>query len=82
MNEILFGRTIRGVIEGDSVPDIFIPRLVELFVQGRFPLDRLTRMYPLEAINQAAADSEAGTTFEPIVVMPHCGEGGSHSIGR
>jgi len=71
MNEILFGRTIRGVIEGDSVPDIFIPRLVELFMQGRFPLDRLTRKYPLEEINQAAADSEAGTTIKPILVMPH-----------
>src|SRR5581483_10257833 len=24
MNSILFGRTIRGIIEGDSVPDVFI----------------------------------------------------------
>jgi aryl-alcohol dehydrogenase len=24
MNSILFGRTIRGIIEGDSIPDIFI----------------------------------------------------------
>lgn len=71
MNGILFGRTIRGVIEGDSIPDIFIPRLVDLFMQGRFPLDRLTRKYDLADINQAAADSEAGITIKPILMMPH-----------
>jgi aryl-alcohol dehydrogenase len=71
MNEILFGRTIRGVIEGDSVPDIFIPRLVELHLQGRFPFDRLVRFYRLDEINAAARDSEAGEAIKPILRMPH-----------
>ena len=31
MNAILFGWTVRGIIEGDSIPDIFIPQLVELW---------------------------------------------------
>ena len=30
--------TVRGIVEADSVPEIFIPRLIELRVQGRFPL--------------------------------------------
>lgn len=37
MNSIMFGRTVTGVIEGDSVPDIFIPQLIALYEQGRFP---------------------------------------------
>ncbi|HEY0180637.1 MAG TPA: NAD(P)-dependent alcohol dehydrogenase, partial [Dokdonella sp.] len=37
MNGILFGRTVRGIIEGDSVADVFIPQLIELWKQGRFP---------------------------------------------
>jgi aryl-alcohol dehydrogenase len=67
MNSILFGRTIRGIIEGDSIPDVFIPRLVELYRQGRFPFDRLVQFYPLEQINQAADDSLAGRTMKPVL---------------
>ena len=43
MNNILFGRTLRGIVEGDSIPDIFIPQLIELYVQGRFPFDKLIK---------------------------------------
>lgn len=69
MNTILFGRTVRGIIEGDSVPDVFIPRLLELYAQGRFPFDRLVRYYDLDGINQAAADSESGGVIKPILRM-------------
>jgi aryl-alcohol dehydrogenase len=69
MNSILFGRTLRGVIEGDSIPDIFIPQLVELYVQGRFPFDKLIKFYKLEQINDAARDSEAGTVLKPVLTF-------------
>ena len=71
MNTILFGRTVRGVIEGDSVPDLFIPRLVELYLQGRFPIDQLLSFYDLSEIQQAAEDSEAGRAIKPVIRMPH-----------
>ncbi len=70
MNSILFGRKVRGIIEGDSIPDIFIPRLIELYAQGRFPFDRLVKFYDLEDINQAAEDSETGDTMKPVLSMP------------
>jgi aryl-alcohol dehydrogenase len=60
-------KTIYGIIEGDSVPDIFIPQLVDLYLQGRFPFDKLTRIYPFEKINEAAQDSERGLTVKPII---------------
>jgi aryl-alcohol dehydrogenase len=69
MNSILFGRTLRGVIEGDSIPDIFIPQLIELYVQGRFPFDKLIKFYKLEEINDAARDSEAGTVLKPVLTF-------------
>jgi aryl-alcohol dehydrogenase len=71
MNTIMFGRTIRGIIEGDSVPDIFIPQLVELYMQGRFPIDKLVTFYNLDQINQAAADSENGVALKPVLRMGH-----------
>jgi aryl-alcohol dehydrogenase len=70
MNDILLaGKTIKGVIEGDSVPDVFIPRLVELIRQDRFPLARLVKSYELPDVNMAAADSLRGTTIKPVLVM-------------
>ena len=70
MNNILFGRTIRGILEGDSIPDIFIPQLIDLYLQGRFPFDRLITFYHLDQINQAAEDSEQGRVIKPVLRMP------------
>ncbi len=61
------GKRIIGIIEGDSIPDLFIPALVELYMQGRFPFDKLVKFYTLDQINQAAEDSEKGITIKPII---------------
>jgi aryl-alcohol dehydrogenase len=61
------GRTIRGVIEGDSSPSSFIPFLVDRFMEGRFPIDRLVRFYPFDRINAAVADAISGKTIKPIL---------------
>ena len=57
------GKTVRGVIAGDSVPDVFIPRLVELHLRGRFPVDRLIGYYDPYDINKADEDAESGDTL-------------------
>lgn len=67
MDLLMNGRTVRGIIEGDAIPDLFIPRLIELYSQGRFPFDRLIRFYPLEEINQAVEDMEAGHVIKPVL---------------
>jgi aryl-alcohol dehydrogenase len=61
------GKRIIGIVEGDSKPDIFIPALIELYRQGRFPFDKLIKFYSLDQINQAAEDSEKGVTIKPII---------------
>jgi aryl-alcohol dehydrogenase len=63
-------KVLRGIVEGDSVPQIFIPRLIALYLQGRFPFDRLVKFYAFDQINQALLDSEQGLTIKPIVRMP------------
>ncbi len=68
MNGILFGRTVRGIIEGDSIPDVFIPQLVELWRQGRFPFDKLVRFYPLGEINDAVHASEKGEVLKAVLL--------------
>lgn len=63
------GRSLRGIVEGDSNPDVFIPTLIELYRQGRFPIDRLVTRYPFAQINQAIEDSEHGRAVKPVVLM-------------
>ncbi len=63
-------KTVMGVVEGDSVPDVFVPQLLELHMQGRFPFDRLVTFYDFDQIDRAAADAESGATVKPILRMP------------
>ncbi len=67
---LLFGRTITGILEGDSVPQVFIPELLELWRQGRFPFDRLLTHFPLDRIDDAEAASHSGEVIKPVLVMP------------
>jgi aryl-alcohol dehydrogenase len=64
---VVSGRTIRGVTEGDANPTTFIPFLVEKFLAGEFPIDRLSGFYPFEQINKAVAEGLSGKTIKPIV---------------
>lgn len=66
---LLFGRKMVGVLEGSSVPEVFIPRLIDLYQQGRFPMDKLVTYYPFARINDAIADSVAGKTVKAILRM-------------
>lgn len=69
MSSLLFGRSVRGIVEGDSIPHAFIPKLVELYKQGRFPFDKLIKAYPFSEINQAVEDSEKGITLKPVLTF-------------
>jgi aryl-alcohol dehydrogenase len=70
IRDMLRGKKLMGILEGESVPDIFIPALIDLYKQGRFPIDRLVRYYEFTDINRAIHDSEDGTTIKPILKMP------------
>ena len=65
-----FGRMVRGVIQGESQPQAFIPKLVDLLLQGRLPIERMITFYPFADINRAAQDSSDGTTIKPVLRMP------------
>jgi aryl-alcohol dehydrogenase len=62
------GWTFKTIVQGSSVPQVFIPRLIALWRQGRFPFDRLIETYPLDQINEAFADSESGKTIKPVLI--------------
>jgi len=64
---MISGRSIRGVTNGDCDPLELIPKLVDMYMAGTFPMERLVAYYPLAEINQAVADSQSGKTIKPII---------------
>ncbi len=60
------GRTIRGIILGDTNPEEFLPKLIEPHALGRFPLENLVT-YPFKDINLAIEDSLSGKCVKPIL---------------
>jgi aryl-alcohol dehydrogenase len=69
VNTILFGRTVTGIIEGDSHPKEFIPTLVDLHQKGQFPFDEFVTYYDLDEIGDAVAAVENGTAIKPILTV-------------
>lgn len=63
------GKSLIGVLEGDSVPEVFVPRLIEYQRQGRFPFERLISYYPFEDINAAFVDSGAGRAIKAVLTF-------------
>jgi aryl-alcohol dehydrogenase len=60
-------KSLIGVVEGDSVPAVFLPQLIEYQQLGRFPFERLITYYPFDEINRAVADSAAGRTIKAVL---------------
>ena len=65
------GRVVRGVVQGDSVPREFIPKLIDLMLLGKFPIEKMIKFYDLADINLAAQESSAGIAIKPVLRMPH-----------
>lgn len=63
------GWTFKTIVQGSSIPQDFIPRLVALWQQGRFPVERLVETYALDEINEAFEASESGAVVKPVVVF-------------
>jgi aryl-alcohol dehydrogenase len=67
-SHLLHGRTVTGVIQGDSNPQTFIPQLLGYYRQGQFPFDTLLQCFALGEINQAVAAMESGSVIKPVLV--------------
>jgi aryl-alcohol dehydrogenase len=63
------GLTVRGVVEGDAVPGVFIPRLIDLFSRGLLPVEKLVTFFPFDEINRAIEEMETGAVIKPVLLM-------------
>ena len=63
------GKKLIGCLEGDSVPDRFIPLLAEHYLAGRLPFDRIVKYYDFNDIATALDDAHAQRAIKPILRM-------------
>ena len=67
---LLPGKSLRGVIQGDSVSKTFIPELIDLWQQGQFPFEKmLTKYASIDSIEDAAQAMGRGEVIKPIIIL-------------
>lgn len=67
MGAMLNGRRLRGSIQGDAVPQQFIPRLLRMHEDGQLPFERLITVYDFADINKAVHDMSSGRVIKPVL---------------
>ncbi|RWZ50808.1 NAD(P)-dependent alcohol dehydrogenase [Labedella phragmitis] len=68
-SSLVKGWTFKTVVQGSSVPQVFIPHLIDLWREGKFPFEKLVGEYDLEHINDGFEDSRNGSVVKPVVVF-------------
>jgi aryl-alcohol dehydrogenase len=63
----LKGATVRGVVEGDANPAVFLPELLRFHAEGRFPFETLISHYDFTEIDGAIAEAASGVTIKPVL---------------
>lgn len=63
------GGTVRGIVEGDSDPDTFLPELIAHHKAGRLPFDRFVTIYPFAQINGAIDDAHSGKAVKVVLTL-------------
>ena len=62
-------KQIIGLIEGDAIPQLFIPKLIKYFKKGKFPVDKLMTFYTADEIKKAFDDFTNGKVIKPVILF-------------
>ncbi|KAL3434385.1 chaperonin 10-like protein [Aspergillus tetrazonus] len=62
------GKQFIGVVEGDVVPQEYLPKLLKWVNEGKLPLDRIVKFYQAEAFETAIRDMQSGVTVKPVIL--------------
>jgi S-(hydroxymethyl)glutathione dehydrogenase/alcohol dehydrogenase len=69
---VSYGKTLRGILFGNSNPTYDIPKLLDYYKAGRLRLDELiTRRYDVRGVNKAYDDMRAGVNLRGVLVHEH-----------
>jgi aryl-alcohol dehydrogenase len=69
LRDLIVGRQVRGAVEGDSVPQLLIPRLLELWRAGQFPVEALVSTFAANELDDAMRAMKLGHVVKPVVLF-------------
>lgn len=59
--------TPTGAVEGHAYPPEFVPKMVQWYREGKFPIDKLAKFMPADDFEQGLKEMHDGTTIKPIL---------------
>ena len=63
------GNRIQFIMGGSVIPRVFLPKMIEWYKMGRFPIDRLVKTFPFDQINEAFEAAQTGQAVKPVLLM-------------
>jgi aryl-alcohol dehydrogenase len=64
---LLDGRSVCGLTMGESVPQHFIPVLIDHWRAGRFPVDKIVSTYPMADLDKALSAMRDHEIIKPVL---------------
>ncbi|BGP40671.1 hypothetical protein JCM10450v2_004666 [Rhodotorula kratochvilovae] len=68
-DQVNHSKTWSGLVEGASDPPIFVPQLMALYEQGEFPIDSISKVFPVEQYEEALKAMKSGKVIKPIITF-------------
>ncbi|KAJ5482849.1 hypothetical protein N7539_006295 [Penicillium diatomitis] len=60
-------KRVVGAVEGAADPAVLLPLLVDWYEEGKFPVNRLAKVYPADQLHVALEDLHAGKVIKPVL---------------
>lgn len=62
------GKQVIGCVEGDAVPQEYVPEMIGWYRAGNLPLELIVTQYPIDQWEKAFEDMKSGITVKPVLV--------------
>jgi len=63
------GRFIVGSVEGDSVAEKFVPKMIKWYHEGKFPIDKFVKFFKVDDMENALHEMHSGETIKPVLLF-------------
>lgn len=67
-NFMVAGKSFNGAIEGEADPAEFVPKMIEWYREGRFPIDKFIKFLPADKFDEGLHGMKTGETIKPVLL--------------
>jgi len=65
---MMSGKTLTSSIEGDALPNQFIPEMIQWHQDGKFPIEKIVKYFKAEDFQSAIESMKSGSVVKPVLV--------------